>query len=43
VQEAPQTAQGLEGAVGLSASTDFFAISRIWGAIIGSLIGFFFI
>jgi hypothetical protein len=43
VQDAPQTAQGLGGAAGLSASTDFFAISKIWGAMIGSLIGFFFI
>jgi hypothetical protein len=43
VHEAPQTAQGLGGAVGRSASTDLFAISKIWGAIIGSFISFFFI
>jgi len=43
VHDDPQTAHGFGGAGGLSASTDFFAISKIWGAIIGSMIGFFFI
>ena len=42
VHDAPQTAHGLAG-IGLSASIDFFANSKICGEIIGSLIGFFFI
>ena len=43
MQDAPQTAQGLAGVTGRSASNDFFAISKICGAIIGSFISFFFI
>ena len=42
MQGAPQTAHGFEG-VGRSASTDFLAISKISGEMIGSAIGFFFI
>ncbi len=42
VQGAPHTAQ-LSVAGGLSVSTDFFAISKISGEMIGSAIGFFFI
>jgi [acyl-carrier-protein] S-malonyltransferase len=42
VHEAPQTAQSFVIA-GRSASTDFLAIAKISGAMIGSAIGFFFI
>ena len=42
VQEAPQTAHGLAGDAGRSASNDFFAKARICGEMMGSLMGFFF-
>jgi hypothetical protein len=42
VQEAPQTAHRF-AATGRSASTDFFAMAKISGEMIGSAIGFFFI
>jgi hypothetical protein len=41
IQGAPQTAHGFDGA-GRSGSTDFLAISKISGEMIGSAIGFFF-
>ncbi len=42
MQGAPHTAQGLDGD-GRSTSTDFLAISKISGEMIGSAVGFFFI
>jgi hypothetical protein len=42
VHDAPHTAHRFGGA-GRSDSTDFFAISRISGEMIGSVVGFFFI
>jgi hypothetical protein len=42
VQFAPHTAHRFVG-IGRSASNDFFAISKIFGEMIGSAINFFFI